>query len=208
MFTLGEPVSGILTGSSERRSNSWPPLTTANKQEDADSDRQLGCTAHQADARTRRAWALILPNLLVSALDRYCSLLRGESYPRGEKRLGTGSHVGLIGDIGGTDARFALVSECGNILPARVYSLHDYSSLAEAIDHFLADEAPDYRPSSAVLAVASPVMGDQITLTNHHAWTFSIEDLRQHLRLTQLRVMNDFTATALAVPHLEKTGIF
>lgn len=122
--------------------------------------------------------------------------------------MGTGSYIGLIGDIGGTDARFALVGECGNILPARVYSLYDYSSLAEAIDHFLADEAPDYRPSSAVLAVASPVMADQITLTNHQAWTFSIEELRQHLRLTQLRVMNDFAATALAVPHLEKTDIF
>jgi len=122
--------------------------------------------------------------------------------------LGTGSHIGLIGDIGGTDARFALVSECGNILPVRVYSLHDYSSLAEAIDHFLADAAPQYRPSSAVLAVASPVMADQVTLTNHHAWTFSIEDLRQHLYLTHLLVMNDFAVTALAVPHLEQTDIF
>lgn len=115
--------------------------------------------------------------------------------------------MGLIGDIGGTHARFALVSQWGDVSPIRVYSLHDHSSLSDAIDRFLADEAPAERPSSAVLAVASPVIGDRITFTNHQVWTFSIEDLRQYLHLEQLRVINDFTATALSVPHLENGDI-
>jgi glucokinase len=121
--------------------------------------------------------------------------------------LHRGSHAGLIGDIGGTDARFALVSQYGDIRPVGVYSPRDYSSLAEAINRFLADEAPADRPSSAVLAVASPITGDQITFTNYQAWTFSIEHLRQQLGLERLRVINDFTAIALSVPYLQEADI-
>jgi glucokinase len=51
------------------------------------------------------------------------------------------------------------------------------------------------------LAVASPVTGDQITLTNH-PWTFSIEAVRKHFGLRRFRVINDFAANAVAIPHL------
>jgi glucokinase len=121
--------------------------------------------------------------------------------------LSISSRVGLIGDIGGTDARFALVSQGGEVGQARVYSLRDYSSLGEAIERFLVDEAPADRPSSAVLAVASPVTGDQVVFTNHQTWTFSVAALRQHLRFERLQVMNDFTAIALSVPQLQKADV-
>jgi hypothetical protein len=49
----------------------------------------------------------------------------------------------------------------------------------------------------AVLAVASPITGDQVTLTNH-TWTFSSEALRRHAGLRRLRVINDFAAAATA----------
>ena len=112
--------------------------------------------------------------------------------------------VGLIGDIGATNARFALVQPDGNTTPARVHALNDYPSLSDAIDAYLAEESPPARPGQAVLAVASPVTGDQVTLTNH-TWTFSIEALRQHVGLSRLRVINDFAANALAIPHLGKS---
>jgi glucokinase len=53
----------------------------------------------------------------------------------------------------------------------------------------------------AVLAVASPVTGDQVTLTNH-PWSFSIEGLRQQLGFRRLHVVNDFVANAAAIPLL------
>jgi glucokinase len=109
--------------------------------------------------------------------------------------------VGLIGDIGATNARFALVQPDGSTTPARVHALNDYPSLSDAIDAYLVEESPPARPRQAVLAVASPVTGDQVTLTNH-TWTFSIEALRQHVGLSRLRVINDFAANALAIPHL------
>ena len=59
----------------------------------------------------------------------------------------------------------------------------------------------------AVLAVASPVTGDQVTLTNH-PWTFSVEALRQQFGLRRLQVVNDFAANAVAVPHLGENDVF
>jgi glucokinase len=109
--------------------------------------------------------------------------------------------VGLIGDIGATNARFALAKPDGSATHVRLYALNDYPSLADAIDAYLAEESPRVWPGQAVLAVAAPVTGDRVTLTNH-AWTFSIEALRRHLGLGRLRVINDFSANALAIPHL------
>jgi glucokinase len=109
--------------------------------------------------------------------------------------------VGLIGDVGATNARFALVQADGSMTPPRVYALNDHPSISDAIDTYLAEESPAARPGQAVLAVASPITGDQVTLTNH-TWTFSIEALRRHVGLRQLRVINDFAANALAIPHL------
>lgn len=114
------------------------------------------------------------------------------------------SRVGLVGDIGATNARFALSLEDGRTSAPRVYALSDYASLPDAIDAYLAEEASPTRPDRAVLAVASPVTGDRVTLTNYD-WTFSVEALRRHIGLKQLRVINDFAANAVAIPHLAAT---
>ncbi len=53
----------------------------------------------------------------------------------------------------------------------------------------------------AAIAIANPVDGDQIRMTNHH-WAFSIEAVRQALGLETLLVVNDFTALARALPQL------
>lgn len=111
------------------------------------------------------------------------------------------AELGLIGDVGATNARFALVEADGTTTAARVYALNDYPSVIEAIAAYLAEEEPSARPGQAVLAVASPITGDQVTLTNH-PWTFSIETVRKHFGLRRFRVINDFAANALAIPHL------
>jgi len=107
----------------------------------------------------------------------------------------------LIGDIGGTNVRFALIGPDGRIGRVRVLSAQDYSGLAEAIVAYLEAVNPPDRLDSAALAVASPVTGDRIELTNR-SWSFSIEALRRRLRLERIRIVNDFTAIALGIPHL------
>ena len=106
--------------------------------------------------------------------------------------------LGLIGDIGATNARFALVEPEGTTTAARVYALDDYPSLPETIGAYLEEESPLEKPDQAVLAVASPITGDQVTLTNH-PWTFSIEAVRKRFGLRRLRVINDFAANAVAI---------
>lgn len=108
--------------------------------------------------------------------------------------------LGLIGDIGATHVRFAIVDR-GTIARPRVLMTGDYPSIADAITAYLQAEAAATIPRDAVLAVASPVTGDRIALTNS-PWTFSIEALRGRFAFRKLSVVNDFTAVALAIPHL------
>ncbi len=53
----------------------------------------------------------------------------------------------------------------------------------------------------AAVAIANPVDGDQIRMTNHH-WQFSIEAVRREVGLETLLVVNDFYALARSLPHL------
>lgn len=107
---------------------------------------------------------------------------------------------GLVGDIGATNARFALVAPDGSLARTRNLLCDDHDTIAEAIGLYL-KEADAARPSRAVLAVASTPSGDEVRLTNH-PWTFSIKALKERLGLERLRVVNDFYANAVAVPYL------
>ncbi|HVH81692.1 MAG TPA: glucokinase [Stellaceae bacterium] len=109
----------------------------------------------------------------------------------------------LVGDIGGTNARFGLVSPDGTLLHSRVLADADYPGIAEAIEAYLDERDGLPRPQRGAIAIASPVTGDEVRMTNH-PWTFSISALQARLRFQQLLVINDFTAQALALPHLKE----
>jgi len=110
----------------------------------------------------------------------------------------------LIADIGGTNARFALCASEGRQRPVLTgvceFTVAQFASLAQAASHYLAQmHAP--RPRRSVIAVASAVTGDEIKVTNND-WSFSIANLQRELGLDQIRVINDYAAIAMAVPHL------
>lgn len=108
----------------------------------------------------------------------------------------------LIADIGGTNARFALVADDDTVAgQALVFSCADFAGPADAALAYLQRVRPETAPRRAAFAVASPVTGDRIEMTNH-VWRFSVEEARARLALERLEVINDFTAVALAVPHL------
>jgi glucokinase len=108
----------------------------------------------------------------------------------------------LVGDIGATNARFAVVDADLRPTHPRVLACDDYPTIGDAIRAYLAEEVLSPRPQVAALAVASPITGDRITFTNH-PWIFSIGALQRELELRRLVVVNDFTANALAMPHLK-----
>jgi len=116
----------------------------------------------------------------------------------------------LVGDIGGTNARFALVDDLHQPQNARTYAAEQYASLADALRSYLADVSLD-APKSAAIAVATRVQDDTVEFTNNERWSFSTNALATELNIADLRIVNDFTALALAVPHipgkhLEKIG--
>ena len=103
----------------------------------------------------------------------------------------------LLADIGGTNARFALETGPGEITQVPVYPCADYPGVAEVIKKYLKDTKIG-RVNHAAIAIANPVDGDQVKMTNHD-WTFSIEATRRALGFDTLLVVNDFTALAMAL---------
>lgn len=120
---------------------------------------------------------------------------------RSSSRSAGAKEAGLVADIGATNARFAVVQPDGTMTRPRLFALNDYPTVADAIATYLAEEHLPRKPIEAAIAIASPVTGDEVTMTNH-PWSFSVERLRRHFGFKRLRVINDFAAIALAIPHL------
>ena len=113
--------------------------------------------------------------------------------------------LGLIGDIGATNARFALAGPHG-IVDEQVLKCGDYEGIVEAAQAYLDIVSPVRRPKSAAVAIAGPVTGDWFEMTNH-PWHFSQDETRMALGLEVFHLMNDFKAVALSVPHLKTADL-
>jgi glucokinase len=113
----------------------------------------------------------------------------------------------LLGDIGGTNARFAWQWRPNSpITMTEVYQCRDFESLAAVIDRYLADHNLLVPPDCS-LGIATPIIGDQVKMTNSD-WTFSIAELKDHFGFERLILINDFTALALALPELDQTMVY
>lgn len=107
----------------------------------------------------------------------------------------------LVGDIGGTHARFALVDDGGaDLRHVSTLRCADHDNLCAAIGSYL-HATGGARVQEAALAVATPVQGDRLQFTNN-AWSMSIAQTSERLGLSHLRVVNDLVALALAIPQL------
>jgi glucokinase len=105
----------------------------------------------------------------------------------------------LLGDIGGTHSRFALLGEDGRPGDARAYQNDDFGSLQDVIAQYLKDTGA--APAQAVLAFAAPLTKPEIALTNRD-WRFRLEELEAQFGLSRVRAVNDFEAQARALPLL------
>jgi glucokinase len=107
----------------------------------------------------------------------------------------------LLADIGGTNARFAWQAGPGAPVEAALsLPCAEHGSLSDALLSYLQRTGRALPPACAI-AIANPVLGDRVAMTNHH-WAFSIAELKAQLGLHELLVVNDFTALALALPAL------
>lgn len=131
--------------------------------------------------------------------------------PRAARRTGAGLrlrgkilknvYTGLVGDIGGTHARLALVDEEGHIRHPVTFEERHFPSLTEVIGSYLEKTLGRKRPERAVLAVAGPVVDGEIQFTNN-SWRASEGELFVAFEFESVRLINDFAAQALAAPLL------
>ena len=107
----------------------------------------------------------------------------------------------LVGDIGGTNARFAIARPTGaGYESEQVLLCDDFVSAESAIQHYLEEiSAPPVR--SACLAVAGPVAAGSASLTNNR-WLFDEASLRAALSCERVKLLNDFEAAALGMAEL------
>lgn len=107
----------------------------------------------------------------------------------------------LLADVGGTNARFAWQDQTGApITDVRPLPTADHATIADAMRAYLAQTGREAPPDCAI-AIANPITGDRVQMTNHH-WSFSISALQAEFGFDTLKVLNDFTALALALPSL------
>ncbi|MGE0349565.1 glucokinase [Hydrogenophaga sp.] len=107
----------------------------------------------------------------------------------------------VVADVGGTNARFAWQAGPGAPLTdVRVLPGADFPTLQAALRAYL-DGLGRGKPGAVAIAIANPITGDQVSMTNHH-WSFSQAAMKAEFGLRTLRLLNDFTALALALPDL------
>lgn len=112
----------------------------------------------------------------------------------------------IIADIGGTNARFAWVNGDGVIQDQTVLKGAEHPNFVSAFQVYLRIIG-NPSISNAAIAIANPIDGDVIKMTNHN-WDFSIEEARKTLGLDSLIFKNDFEALAMSIPFLETSGFY
>jgi glucokinase len=111
----------------------------------------------------------------------------------------------LLADIGATHARFALQTAPGAYRKVAVLKCDEFDGIVPLLRFYLS-EHEDVRLNHAALALANPVDGDYVRMTNR-PWAFSTDAVRRELGLSTLLIVNDFTALAMAIPGLKSEDL-
>lgn len=114
--------------------------------------------------------------------------------------MAEGEPLGIVADIGGTNARFASAQrdESGKVSISDVqkYRTADYPSFEAAYRHYA--ESIHVQAKHGVFALAGPVGKDEVKLTNS-PWVLRPAGLGDRLGLDSVKLINDFEAIANAV---------
>lgn len=112
----------------------------------------------------------------------------------------------LLGDVGGTNARWAWQRQAGEPLQhISVTPCNASASLFDSAVRYLKEHDLG-EPRAASIGVATAITGDRIQFTNND-WSFSIADLKASLAVERCLVINDFTALALSLPALKSSDL-
>ena len=102
--------------------------------------------------------------------------------------------IDVVADIGGTNARFAVVRN-GQLANVKTLPVNAFDGVLAALHAYLASEMPGYVLSRFCSAVAGPVQDQKATLTNAQ-WAFDSEAIRGELQADYVHLLNDWEAVA------------
>ena len=119
---------------------------------------------------------------------------------------GKTAHRTLLADIGGTNARFALL-EGGQISAVQHVKVADFATVGDAVADVLARGSEGTAVTMAVLAVAGPVTNNRCVMTNS-PWVIDGAELRAIFGFESVDVLNDFEVLAWSLPALELVDLF
>jgi glucokinase len=112
----------------------------------------------------------------------------------------------IIGDIGGTSSRLALLSLPQNKFnQLKIYKNQDFSNLQEILSIFL-KEIGHLDELSLFLALAGPVLAGEVKITNLN-WTVKAKDLKKVFPFQRIIMVNDLYALAGSIFQLSKGDI-
>ncbi len=111
-----------------------------------------------------------------------------------------------MADIGATTTRCALLDDKGQELAPEIFDNADFTSLEGVLRIYLDHRRASDQPARAALAVAAPIIGDDVQMINI-GWRFSQSALKEALNLKRLQVVNDFAAIAWALPQLNAADL-
>jgi glucokinase len=107
----------------------------------------------------------------------------------------------LIGDIGGTNARFALANSTSPGFSNEVtLPCAEFESAEAAIRHYL-ESLGTSSPEVICLAVAGPIVNQTVQFTNN-LWNIDASELAKSFGSRSVRLLNDFEAIAYSIPYL------
>lgn len=109
--------------------------------------------------------------------------------------------LGLVGDIGGTNCRYALVRAAPAIEEPISYRNADFANFLDTIDTYLGGHKPRPRIDWAVIAVAGPINNNAVTMTNR-PWRVDGSEIAQRFGMRAATIVNDFSALAASTPHI------
>ena len=112
----------------------------------------------------------------------------------------------LVGDIGGTNARFALANADGSgFSDELILACDDYPTAEQGIDEYL-ERSGSGRPDVICLAVAGPVVDGVVRFTNNH-WVIDRNALETRFPTAAVQLLNDFEAIAYSLPLLAESDV-
>ncbi|WP_375790848.1 glucokinase [Bradyrhizobium sp. vgs-9] len=115
------------------------------------------------------------------------------------------TRTGLLGDVGGTNARFALLID-GSVSATAHMAVSDYATFQQALAAYLGASAEGGGPAHAILAASGVVQNGRCELTNN-SWVIDAEELRRTHGFSTIRLINDFEAVAWALPRLDASSL-